>query len=194
RVYAFVVRRSASRGEAEDLTAEVFHQALAHLGRFEWRGAPFVAWLLQIARNAVADRWQRLARERGEPVPDPVEPGNPAESDPRPALPAGDAELTELLQIARDLRDLPSPAFKARLGADLARRATMTTTTETTTSRDIRSVTPYLAVQPAAELIEFVKRAFGAREILRTTGSSGGLHAEVQIGDTRVMIGGGSAW
>jgi uncharacterized glyoxalase superfamily protein PhnB len=27
RVYAFVVRRSGSRGEAEDLTAEVFHQA-----------------------------------------------------------------------------------------------------------------------------------------------------------------------
>ena len=59
RVYAFVVRRSASRGEAEDLTAEVFHQALAHLRRFEWRGAPFVAWLLQIARNAERRRHKR---------------------------------------------------------------------------------------------------------------------------------------
>src|SRR5262247_2838224 len=114
-------------------------------------------------------------------------------SDPR-ALPSGDAELTELLQIARDLRDLPSPAFKVRLAADLARRTTMTTATETTTSRGIRSVTPYLAVRPADELIEFVRRAFGARELLRTTGSGGGLHAEVQIGDTRLMIGGGSAW
>src|SRR5262249_41346765 len=81
-------------------------------------------------------------------------------SDPRAALPSGDAELTELLQIARDLRDLPSPAFKARLAADLARRTTMTTATETTTSRGIRSVTPYLAVRPADELIEFVRRAF----------------------------------
>lgn len=32
RVYAFVAGRSGSRGEAEDLTAEVFHQALANLG------------------------------------------------------------------------------------------------------------------------------------------------------------------
>src|SRR5262249_7747617 len=82
-------------------------------------------------------------------------------SDPRAPLPSGDAELAELVQIARDLRDLPSPSFKARLGADLARRTAMTPTTiETTTSRGIRSVTPYLAVRPAVELIEFVKRAF----------------------------------
>ena len=65
RVYAFVARRAGRRGEAEDVTAEVFHHALANLGRFEWRGVPFAAWLLQIARNALADRWQRAARERG---------------------------------------------------------------------------------------------------------------------------------
>jgi len=81
RVYAYVARRSGSRGEAEDLTSEVFHQALANLGRFEWRGVPFAAWLLQIARHAVADRWQRLARERGEPASDPGEAGNPADAD-----------------------------------------------------------------------------------------------------------------
>jgi RNA polymerase sigma-70 factor (ECF subfamily) len=86
RVYAFVVRRSGSRGEAEDLTAEVFHQALANLGRFEWRGVPFVAWLLQIARNAVADRWQRAARERGEPAPDSREIEGGADADRRAML------------------------------------------------------------------------------------------------------------
>ena len=86
RVYAFVARRSGGRGEAEDLTSEVFHQALANLGRFEWRGVPFAAWLLQIARNAVADRWQRLARERGEPAPDPGVTGGPAAADHRAML------------------------------------------------------------------------------------------------------------
>jgi len=118
-----------------------------------------------------------------------------ARSDPRAPLPTGDPELTELLQIAHALRDLPSPSFRARLAADLSRRTVMATTaTETTTSRGIRSVTPYLAVRPAVELIEFVRRAFGAHELLRTTGSGGGVHAEVRIGDTRVMIGGGGAW
>jgi RNA polymerase sigma-70 factor, ECF subfamily len=70
RVYAFVARRAGDRREAEDLTAEVFYRALANLGRFEWRGVPFTAWLFQIARNVVADRWQRAARESGKPAPD----------------------------------------------------------------------------------------------------------------------------
>jgi uncharacterized glyoxalase superfamily protein PhnB len=116
--------------------------------------------------------------------------------DPRAFLPSDGSGLADLLQIARDLTDLPSPSFKTRLAADLSRRATMTTTTaaDVTTSRSIRSVTPYLAVRPAEELIDFVKRAFGARELLRTVGSSGGVHAEVQIGDANVMIGGGGSW
>src|SRR5258708_7904462 len=62
RIYAFVVRRVRDRHAAEDLTAEVFHKALANLRTFEWRGAPFGAWLLRIAANAIADRWEELAR------------------------------------------------------------------------------------------------------------------------------------
>jgi PhnB protein len=53
------------------------------------------------------------------------------------------------------------------------------------------SVTPYLTVRKAAELVDFVKQAFGATELFRTTGSAGGMHCEVKIGDSMVMIGGG---
>lgn len=63
RVYAYVVYRVRDRDAAEDVTAEVFHKALANLGRFEWRGAPFGAWLLRIAAHAVVDRAKRSARE-----------------------------------------------------------------------------------------------------------------------------------
>ena len=63
RVYAYAVKRVANRSEAEDVTAEVFHQALANLKRFEWRGIPFAAWLFRIAANLISDRWQRSGRE-----------------------------------------------------------------------------------------------------------------------------------
>ena len=53
------------------------------------------------------------------------------------------------------------------------------------------SVTPYIIAKPAEELVDFVKQAFGAVESMRATGSAGGLHCEVKIGDSVVMIGGG---
>ena len=63
RVYAYVVKRVQDRSEAEDVTSEVFHQALANLKRFEWRGIPFSAWLFRIAANLISDRWHRSGRE-----------------------------------------------------------------------------------------------------------------------------------
>lgn len=65
RVYAYIVRRVRERSAAEELTSHVFHQALANLGKFKWRGAPFVTWLFRIAANSIADRAQRLLRESG---------------------------------------------------------------------------------------------------------------------------------
>lgn len=63
RVYAFVVRRVRDRSVAEDVTADVFHKALAALPGFQVRGAPFGAWLLRIAGNAIVDRSRREGRE-----------------------------------------------------------------------------------------------------------------------------------
>jgi len=54
-----------------------------------------------------------------------------------------------------------------------------------------RTVTPYVVVADAPALIEFVRATFGAEETLRTTGPGGGVHAEVRIGDSMLMIGGG---
>src|SRR5688572_2590764 len=51
------------------------------------------------------------------------------------------------------------------------------------------SVTPYLIIKNAAAAIEFYKRAFGATELYRLDGPGGTVaHAEVQIGDSRVMV------
>src|SRR6185503_69537 len=77
RVYAYVIRRVGDRHQAEDLTAEVFREALAGIGKFEWRGVPFIAWLLRIASRAIADHWQRLGRESGSPVETFNEPSRP---------------------------------------------------------------------------------------------------------------------
>jgi RNA polymerase sigma-70 factor (ECF subfamily) len=82
RVYAYVAWRVRERSAAEDLTSQVFHQALANLGKFKWRGAPFATWLFRIAANLIADRAQRLARETGrESVPTLSDRGAGSETD-----------------------------------------------------------------------------------------------------------------
>lgn len=67
QVYAYIARRVGNRVDAQDLTSEVFHQALANIAKFEWRGVPFASWLLRIAANATADKWRKQAREQGNP-------------------------------------------------------------------------------------------------------------------------------
>jgi PhnB protein len=51
------------------------------------------------------------------------------------------------------------------------------------------AVTPYLIVRGAREAIEFYTRALGAVELYRLDGPEGRIgHAELQIGDCRVML------
>lgn len=52
------------------------------------------------------------------------------------------------------------------------------------------TVTPYLVVDGAADAIDFYERAFGARDIMRMPGPAGKIaHAELQIGDSKIMLG-----
>jgi PhnB protein len=60
-----------------------------------------------------------------------------------------------------------------------------------------RTVTPYIVVQNAPELLDFMKDTFRGEEVFRSIGGAGGIHAEVRIGDSMLMVGGGGpelAW
>jgi len=125
------------------------------------------------------------------------------------------ADWDPLVRLAAELRDLPRQDFRTRLRRDLERITNMTNATSIadlkseisdlkSQSADLKSqkapregfhtITPYLAVKEAPQLIEFVKEAFGAEGRIYGVGSQGGIHAEYKIGDSIVMIGGGEEW
>jgi PhnB protein len=50
------------------------------------------------------------------------------------------------------------------------------------------SVTPYLIIRDAAAALDFYKRAFGAIELMRLDHGGKVGHAEIQLGDSRIML------
>ena len=86
RIYTFVSRRTANRADAEDVTSQVFEQALRSIGRFQWRGVPLAAWLFRIATNALADHWRRRGPESHDAPPDVPDAGEIEDIERRLAL------------------------------------------------------------------------------------------------------------
>jgi uncharacterized glyoxalase superfamily protein PhnB len=104
----------------------------------------------------------------------------------------GDPELAPLARLAAELRHYPDPDFKARLRTALERRTTMTAAViETGIREGFTTVTPYVRVAEPG-LVDFLARVFGARETFSGRGSGGGMHREVRIGDSMLMIGEGA--
>lgn len=92
--------------------------------------------------------------------------------------------------IEAALAECPRAEFRTRLREELKRRIPMATAMGI--REQFSTVTPYLIAGDVEWLITFVKQAFGAVETERSAGSGGGLHCEVRIVDSMLMLGGGA--
>ena len=104
-VYSYVATIVRDHHEAEDVTQHVFSKLPVALRRYEDRGAPFLSWLLRLARNAALDQLRaRRAIPVGEPIDAAVPDGDPerlaALRDALGALPAPQREILVLRHLA----------------------------------------------------------------------------------------------
>jgi DNA-directed RNA polymerase specialized sigma24 family protein len=58
RIYSYISFSLKNAPEAEDLTQEVFIRAWKNIHKYRVTGAPFITWLIAIARNMVADHFR----------------------------------------------------------------------------------------------------------------------------------------
>jgi len=70
KIYRYVVVRIGNKTEAEDMTQQVFLNALQSISSFKWRGIPFSAWLFRIAHNQVVDYLRKKAKRITVPIDD----------------------------------------------------------------------------------------------------------------------------
>jgi RNA polymerase sigma-70 factor, ECF subfamily len=100
RVYRYVLARTGNPTEAEDVTEEVFVRVLGAISDFQWRRAPFAAWIFRIAHNQFVSYARKNGARRQEiPLVDSV-----ADRTPDPLTRVEDRLFFEqILDIARAL-------------------------------------------------------------------------------------------
>jgi PhnB protein len=107
-------------------------------------------------------------------------------------LALSEPELATLLVVADDLRELPDPNFRSKLKAELipSTEDEMTTMTAEELKTGFHTITPYLLVDGADDLIAFMQDAFGAELQARFPAPDGRLmHAELRVGDSMIEMG-----
>ena len=92
RIYRYVVLRIGDRTEAEDITQQVFLNALQSISSFKWKGVPFAAWLFRIAHNQVVD----YVRKRQKRVATPLD----------ESLIIGDSNPQQMVEHSLDIEQL----------------------------------------------------------------------------------------
>jgi RNA polymerase sigma-70 factor (ECF subfamily) len=80
RVFRHVRYMVPDRVDAEDITQDTFVKAWKSIQRYRWTGAPFVSWLIAIARNAIVDHYRSRKNLRH------FEPTDDADTQPDPAM------------------------------------------------------------------------------------------------------------
>jgi len=64
RIFNYLLRRTASVADAQDLTSEVFMKAFKNLSKFKWSGIPFSAWLYRIASHEIINKYRKAKHEQ----------------------------------------------------------------------------------------------------------------------------------
>ena len=62
KIYRYVALKIGDRFEAEDITQQVFINAIKSISRFRWQGTTFSAWLYRIAHNQIVDYLRRKSK------------------------------------------------------------------------------------------------------------------------------------
>src|SRR5262245_32692906 len=96
-----------------------------------------------------------------------------------------DDESRDLALLAGYLLGLPREEFRAALKADLVRpgaspEAPPAAESAERAPKKYQTITPYIVVRRAEELMEFLSRVFGATELHRSSGGGGGFHGEMR--------------
>jgi RNA polymerase sigma-70 factor (ECF subfamily) len=116
RIFRYIALKIGDRMEAEDLTQQVFLNAVQSIGSYKWKGMPFSAWLYRIAHNQIVDYFRKKAKRPTVTLDDTDPPGG---DDPQKTA---EVQLTmeELARATQKLTESQREVISLRFGGQLS--------------------------------------------------------------------------
>ncbi|MBN1692941.1 MAG: sigma-70 family RNA polymerase sigma factor, partial [Dehalococcoidales bacterium] len=104
--------------EAEDMTQQVFLNALKSISSYRFKGMPFSSWLYRIAHNQVVDYYRKKSKQATVPLDEslPI----PARGDDPERLTEKKIEIHELVMATRHLTEAQQEVISLRFAAELS--------------------------------------------------------------------------
>ena len=116
KIYRYVVLKIGSKTEAEDVTQQVFLNALQSISSFKWKGRPFSAWLFRIAHNQIVDYLRKKTRQATVPLDESL-----ASASSNPGLAAEHSlDVEQLLSATRQLTEAQREVISLRFSSELS--------------------------------------------------------------------------
>ena len=116
KIYRYIVLKIGDRTEAEDMTQQVFLNALKSISSYKWKGMPFSSWLFCIAHNQVVDYYRKKSKRATVPLDESIAAGN---SDPGKVA-ERKIEIEQMAQAAKQLTKAQQEVISLRFAGDLS--------------------------------------------------------------------------
>lgn len=117
KIYRYVVSKIGDRMEAEDITQQVFLNALKSISSYEIRKTPFSAWLFRIAHNQMVDFLRKKTKRPSVPLDD--APPQVGGEDPE-KITEDKFDIEQLKEATKKLTDLQREVISLRFASELS--------------------------------------------------------------------------
>ncbi len=116
RIYRYIVLKIGDRTEAEDLTQQVFLNALKSISSYRFKGMPFSSWLYRIAHNQIVDYLRKKSRRTTVPLDETI----PAGKEDPGQVTERKLEIEELALAAKKLTAAQQEVISLRFTSDMS--------------------------------------------------------------------------
>ena len=116
KIYRYIVLKIGDRIEAEDMTQQVFLNALKSISSYKWKGMPFSAWLFRIAHNQIVDYFRKKSRRVTVPLDETMSAGD---NDPE-QMTERKVEIEQMAEATKKLTKAQQEVISLRFAGDLS--------------------------------------------------------------------------